>query len=132
MSREKELYPLPQKIEKFLIENGYQEKERGRFELIKPGARFPDCSMTITGEENEILFTASHEPAIYREASGDGKVITWMPQKRAICYAINREYLAEPNWKWQLDDILRNMALSLFLPFFNLHKADQNGHLVIK
>ena len=134
MNQEERYYPLPRPLEEFLKGNGYEEIERGRFELKGPArALFQDCSMTVEGKETEVYFTATHAPKLDREPEGEGRIITWMPQKRAIRYAIEREAFTERQpWKWQLSETLQNMALSLFLPFFNLHKADQNGHLVIK
>lgn len=132
MSKKESLYPLPQGLSKYLAENGYQETEPGCFELIKPGAHFPDCRMTIVGKESEVEFTASHDPSPYNTVEEGGRIITWKPRKRAICYAIKREFFAEPGWKWYLNDALQNMALALFLPFFNLHTPDQNTHLRMK
>ncbi len=134
MNQEEKLYPLPRPLEEFLKENGYEETERGRFELKGPArALFQDCTMTVEGKENEVYFTATHAPQLYREPDENGRIITWMPQKRAIRYAIERGAFTEQRtWKWELNAALEKMALAFFLPFFNLHKAEQNGHLVIK
>lgn len=133
MNQKERNYPLPRPLEEFLKGNGYEEIESGRFELKGPArALFQDCSMTVEGKETEVYFTATHAPQLYQELKEDGRIITWMPQKRVIRYAIAREVFTERLWKLQLSDALKNMALSLFLPFFNLHTPDQNGHLRMK
>lgn len=133
MNQKERYYPLPRLLEKFLKSNGYEEIEPGRFELKGPArALFQDCSMIVEGKETEVYFTATHAPQLYREPKEDGRIITWMPQKRVIRYAIKREVFTEQLWKLQFSDALQNMALSLFLPFFNLHTTDQNGHLQMK
>lgn len=124
----KEYLPLPRNFAEFLSENGYEETEPGCFELVKPEFPNSEIQINVVGKENEVLIIAIHAPREFRTPDGN----TLFPQRRAICYAINRDFFTTEYWKFHVSEATRQMTLSLFLPFFNMHKGDQNGHLVMK
>lgn len=124
--------PIPRELAEFLTNNGYQEDRvtaegtpRSAYRLAEPEIPLKGFSVTVVGINDEIQIRATLE---------NDAPLMFGGQKRAICYAITEieffHYRTE--WKWLIQQALEKMSLSLFLPLFNLHKADQNGHLVIK
>ncbi len=134
MNQEERFYPVPEFIAEYLTGNGYTEDrvnadgQKGCcFQLENPEIPLAGLRVYVDGYENELTITAT------LDTSGP---LLFGGQKRAIRYAITYDefirFKRDGYWKYQLNQILEKMALSLFLPLFNLHKADQNGHLVIK